>query len=254
MNARNWVFARLRVFLLAYMFVSMYISHNVHKRCTKETSLKGYDINVNLFSVHKSIPAGTNLISCAFNRHKMRVTNCDKSGIFTVANCDLSQFVINATTWHIVSNNIELKRILGTWESTHVHFWHEHEKFHFCQFWRSKMISLLYLFVCMYISYKAHNRCTKETLLKVSDVDVNMFPAPRSMPSCTTDMNRRSCVLNRHKMQQSQIATNQVSLPSQFVICRNLWSRPRRGILSPITLKTCSGYLGEYPCSLLTWK
>ena len=41
--------------------------------------------------------------------------------------------------------------------------------------------------------------------------------------------------------------------PPQFVICRNLWSRPWRGKLIPITLKTCSVYLGEYPCSLLKW-
>ena len=59
----------------------------------------------------------------------------------------------------------------------------------------------------MLISYKAHNRFTKETLI-VSDVDVNMFPAPRSTPSGNTDINLRSCILNRHKMRQSQIATN----------------------------------------------
>ena len=115
------------------------------------------------------------------------------------------------------------------------------------------VISLLYLFVCTYISYKAHNRFTKETLLIVSDVDVYMFPVLRSIPSCTTDMNLRSCILNRHKMRQSQIATIQESLPSHFVICRILWSWPWRHKLYPITLKTCSGYLGEYPCSLLTW-
>ena len=122
-----------------------------------------------------------------------------------------------------------------------------------CIFAHSTVISLLYLFVCMYISYKAHNRFTKEALLIVSDVDVYMFPVLRSIPSCTTDMNLRSCILNRHKMRQSQIATIQESLPSHFVICRILWSWPWRHILSPITLKTCSGYLGEYPCSLLTW-
>ena len=81
-----------------------------------------------------------------------------------------------------------------------------------------------------------------------------MFPVLRSIPSCTTDMNLRSCILNRHKMQQSQIATIQESLPSHFVICRILWSWPWRHKLSPITLKTCSGYLGGYPYSLLTWK
>ena len=115
------------------------------------------------------------------------------------------------------------------------------------------VISLLYLFVCMYISYKAHNRFRKEVLLIVSDVDVHMFPVLRSIPSCTTDMNLRSCILNRHKMRRSQNATIQESLPSHFVICRILWSWPWRHTLSPITLKTCSGYLGEYPCSLLTW-
>ena len=115
------------------------------------------------------------------------------------------------------------------------------------------VISLLYLIVCMYISYKAHNRFAKEILLIVSDVDVYMFPAHRSIPSCTTDMNLRSCILNRHKIRQSQIATIQESLPSHFVICRILWWWPWRHKLSPITLKTCSGYLGEYPCSLLTW-
>ena len=52
---------------------------------------------------------------------------------------------------------------------------------------------------------------------------------------------------------KSQIATIQESLPSYFVIGRILWSWPWRHKLSPITLHTCSGYLGEYPCSLLTW-
>ena len=115
------------------------------------------------------------------------------------------------------------------------------------------VISLLSLFVCMYISYKAHNRLTKETFLIVSDVDVNMFPAMRSIPSCNTDMNLRSCIFNRHKMRQSPIATIQESLPSHFVISRILWSKPWRRKLSPTTLKTCSVYMGEYPCSLLIW-
>ena len=110
-----------------------------------------------------------------------------------------------------------------------------------------------YICLCMYIRYKAHNRFTKETLLIVSNVNVFMFPVLSSIPSCTTDMNLRSCILNCHKMRQSQIATIQESLPSHFVICRILWSWPWRHKMSPITLKTCSGYLGEYPGSLLTW-
>ena len=52
-------------------------------------------------------------------------------------------------------------------------------------FAHSSVISLVYLFVCMYISYKSHNRCTQETLLKRSDFDVNMFYALMSIPTVT---------------------------------------------------------------------
>ena len=138
---------------------------------------------------------------------------------------------------------------MGAWESTHVHFWHEYEKFHICRFW-CYFIGTSFR---QYISYKAHNQCTKETFLRGSAVDVNIFSAIRSIPYGTIDINLKSCILNRHKLRQSQIATIQESLLSHFVICRILWSWPWRHKLSPITLKTCSGYLGEYPCSLLTW-
>ena len=138
---------------------------------------------------------------------------------------------------------------MGTWESTHIHFRHEYEKFHICRFW----CYFTGAFVLMYITCKAHNRCTKETFLIGSDVDVNIFSAFRSIPSGTIDINLKSCILNRRKLLQSQIATIQESLSSHFVICRILWSWPWRHKLSPITLKRCSGYLAEYPCSLLTW-
>ena len=177
------------------------------------------------------------------------VTNCHNSGILAVVFCDLSHFVIMAVTAQTESNNTEnVFWVLG--RVPMFTFDMNMKSFIFAHF---GVISLLYLFVCMYISYKAHNRFAKETLLIVSEVDVYMLPALRSIPSCTTDMNLRSCILNRHKMRQSQIATIQESLPSHFVICRILWSWPWRRKLSPITLKTCSGYLGEYPCSLLTW-
>ena len=47
------------------------------------------------------------------------------------------------------------------------------------------VISLVYMFMCMFISYNANNRCTQETLLKGSDFDVNMFSALRRTPSVT---------------------------------------------------------------------
>ena len=165
------------------------------------------------------------------------VTNCDNLGILAVAFCDLSYFMIMAVTAQTKSNNTEnVFCVLGGVPM--FTFDMNMKSFIFAHF---GIISLWYLFGCMYISYKAHNWCTKETFLIVSDVDVYMMPA------------LRSCILNRHKMRQSQIATIQESLPSHFVICRILWSWPWRPKLSPITLKTCSGYLGEYPCSLLTW-
>ena len=63
-----------------------------------------------------------------------------------------------------------------------------------CIFVHFGVISLVYLCMCMYISYRGHNRFTKQSLLIVSDVDVNMFPAMTSIPSATTDMNKRSCI------------------------------------------------------------
>ena len=167
-----------------------------------------------MFPALRSIPSCTtdmNLRSCILNRHKMR-----QSQIATI--CDLSHFVIMAVTAQTESNNTEnVFWVLG--RVPMFTFDMNMKSFIFAHF---GVISLLYLFVPMYISYKAHNRFTKETLLIVPDVDVYMFPALRSIPSWTTDMNLRSCILNRHKMRQSQIATIQESLPSHFVICRIL--------------------------------
>ena len=172
------------------------------------------------------------------------VTNCNshklqhyRRNLWFVAICDQSCDGANWVQQH-------WKRVLCTWE---MFTFDMNMKTYI--FAHSGVISLVYLFVCMYIRYKAHNRCSKETFLIGSDVDVNIFSALRSIPSGTIDINLRSCILNRHKLRQSQIAT----LSSQFVICRNLWSRPWRDLLTPITLKTCYGYLGEYPYSLLTW-
>ena len=138
------------------------------------------------------------------------VTNCDKSGIPTVAICDWLQCMIKAVTWQTKSNNTEnVFCVLGK-----VPMCTFNMSVKSCIFAHAGVISLVYLFVCMYISYNAHNRCTKETFLKESDVDVNIFSLLRNIPNGTIDINLRSCVLNRHKLRQSQIATNQESLSS----------------------------------------
>ena len=205
-----------------------------------------------MFPVLRSIPSCTtdmNMRSCILNRHKMR-----QSQIATILESLASHFVICRILWswpwrHKLSP-ITLKTCSG--------YLGEYPGSFFTRIWKVSFLPILALFhsdicLCIYINYKAHNRFTKETLLIVSDIDVNMFPVLRSIPSCTTDMKLRSSILNRHKMRQSQIATIQESLPSHFVICRILWSWPWRHKMSPITLKTCSGYLGEYQDSLSTW-
>ena len=219
-------------------------------RCTKETFLKWSDVNMNLFPVLRSISSGTieiNLRSCVWNRHKLRQSQIATSQEFLP-----SQFVICrnlwSRPWRGILTPITLKTCPGylgeypgsilTW------IW----KLHFCPFW----CFFNGISVCMYISYQVLKRCSRDTFLKLSDVYVIAFSVLRSIPSGTIDINLRSCVLNRHKLRQSQIATKQESLPSQFVICRNLWPSQFRGKFSPITLKMCSAYLGEYPCSLLT--
>ena len=113
------------------------------------------------------------------------VTKCDTSGILAVAFCDFSHFVIMAVMAQTESNDTE--NVL--WVLRRVPMFTFDMNMKSCIFAHFGVISLLYLFVCMYISHKAHNRCAKKTFLIVSDVDVNMFPALRSIPIGTTKMN-----------------------------------------------------------------
>ena len=123
------------------------------------------------------------------------VTNCDKSGNLAVAFCDLSQYVIIAVTAQTESNNTEsVFCVLG--RVPMFTFDMNMKSFIFAPF---GIISLLYLFVCMDISYKALKSCTKATFLIVFDVDVNIFRALMSIPSGTTNINLRSFILNRQK-------------------------------------------------------
>ena len=109
------------------------------------------------------------------------VTNCDNSGIPAVAICDLTQFVIKAVTAQTESNNTENV----FWVVGRVPRFTFDKNMKSCIFTHFGVISMVYLFVCMYINYKAHNRCTQENFLKGFDFDVNMFSALRSIPSVT---------------------------------------------------------------------
>ena len=220
-NMKSCIFAHSGIISLIYLFVCMYISYKAHNRWTKETFLIGSDVDVNMFSALRSIPSGT--IDIILRRCIWTVTNCDT----IVANCDLSQFVIKAVKWHIDSNNTE--NVLGVLGRVPMFTFDMNMKsFIFAD---SGVISLVHLFVCISV-IKPIIDVQRKTSWYGSDVDVNIFSALRSIPYGTIDIILKSCIMNRHKLRQSQIAT----LSSQFVICRNLWSWPWRGILIQITL------------------
>ena len=180
MNMKSCIFTHFGVISLVYLFVVMYISYKAHNRCTQETFLKGSDFDVNMFYALRSIPSVTmkSIWEVVFwNVHIATVTNCDT----IVAICDLSQFVIKAMTAQTESNNTENV----FWVLERVPRFTFDMNMKSCIFTHFGVISLVYLFVVMYISYKAHNRCTQETFLKGSDFDVNMFYALRSILSVT---------------------------------------------------------------------
>ena len=133
MNMKSCVFAHFGVISLVYMFMCMFISYKAHNRCTQETFLKGSDFDVNMFSALRSIPSVT--MKSIWEVVFWTVTNCDshklrhyRLNLWFVAICDQSRDGANWVQQH-------WKRILCTWESTHVPFWHENENLHFCPFW-----------------------------------------------------------------------------------------------------------------------
>ena len=73
----------------------------------------------------------------------------------------------------------------------------------------------------------------------------------RSIPSGTIDINL-SCVLDRHKLRQSQIATNRESLPSQFCDLSQFVIKAVTWQIESNNTEIVFCILGEYPCSLLT--
>ena len=152
--------------------------------------------------------SNASVVFCGGSRRVAIITNCDT----IVAICDLSQFVIKALTWHIDSNNTE--NVFCVFGRVPMFTFDMNMKsFMFADF---GVISLVHLFVCLSVIKPIID--VPVTFLIGSDVDVNIFSALRSIPSGTFDINLKSCILNRHKLRESQIAT----LPSQFVICHNL--------------------------------
>ena len=164
MNMKSCIFTHFGVISLVYLFACLYISYKAHNRCTHETFLKGSDFDVNMFmhlGVYPRLLWNLSEKLCFEPSQNATVTNCDNSGILAVAFCDLSHFVIMAVTAETESNNTEnVFWVLG-----------RVPRFTFdinmkcCIFAHFGVISLLYLIVCMYISYKAHKSIYKGNLI-----------------------------------------------------------------------------------------
>ena len=150
---------------------------------------------------------------CHWNQY---ATHCDNSGIPAVAICDLSQCVIKAVTAQTESNNTENV----FWVLGRVPRFTFDMNMKSCIFAHFGVISLVYLLMCMHISYKAYNRCTQETFLKGSDLDLNLGVYPRLL----WNISEKLC------FEPSQIATvtncDNSGIPAVTMICRNLWSKP----------------------------
>ena len=169
MNTKSSIFAHFGVISLLYLVVCMYISYKAHNRFTKETLLIVSDVDVYLFLHWGVYPLAlrTWIWEVAF----WTVTKCDSHKLRQFRNpcrrflwLGLSHFVIMAVTAQIESNNTEnVFLVLGRvpWFTFDMDMKN-------CIFAHFGVISLVYLFVCMYISYKVHNQFTKETLLVVT--------------------------------------------------------------------------------------
>ena len=184
MNMKSCIFTHFGVISMVYLFVRMYISYKAHNRCTQENFLKGSDFDVNMFYALRSIPSGT--MKSFWEVVFWTVTNCDshklrqfrnpcRHNLWFVAIYDQSRDGTNG-----VHNTENVFWVLGR-----VRRFTFNMNMKSCIFANFGVISLVYMIMCMFISYKAHSRCTQKTFLKGFDFDVNMFSTLRTIPSVT---------------------------------------------------------------------
>ena len=152
-NMKSCIFAHFGVISLVYMFMCVFISYKLIIDVLRKPSWKGPMLMWTCFlhlGVYPRILWNLSEKLCFEPSQIATVTNCDT----TVAICDLSQFVIKAVTAQTESNNTEnVFCVLGR-----VPMFTFDMNMKIYSFAHSGVISLVYLFVCMYISYKAHNR------------------------------------------------------------------------------------------------
>ena len=144
MNMKNCIFAHFGVISLVYMFacIAVILSIIDVPRKTPWNSPKSmWTCFLYLVVYHRALL--TSIWEVVF----WTVTNCDshklrhyRRNLWFVAICDQSRDGANWVQQH-------WKRVLSTWESTQVHFWHEYEKLYFYPFW----CYFTGIYVCVYV-------------------------------------------------------------------------------------------------------
>ena len=163
-NMKSCIFAQFGVISLVYMFMCMHISYKAYNRCAQEISWR-CRILMWICFLNLGVYLRLLLISI-WEVVFWTVTNCDSHKLrhYRGNFCDLSQFLIKALTAQTESNTTEyVFWVLGraprfTFDIT----------MKSCIFAHFGVISLIYLFMCMHIIYKAYNRCTQEIAWKGS--------------------------------------------------------------------------------------
>ena len=144
MNMKSCISAHFGVISLVYMFacIAVILSIIDVPRKTPWNSPKSmWTCFLYLVVYHRALL--TSIWEVVF----WTVTNCDshklrhyRRNLWFVAICDQSRDGANWVQQH-------WKRVLSTWESTQVHFWHEYEKLYFYPFW----CYFTGIYVCVYV-------------------------------------------------------------------------------------------------------
>ena len=136
MHMKSCIFAHFGVFSMVYLFVCITVIMSISD-VSRKPPCTGQMCRWTCF-LHLGVYPRVLLTSIRevvfwtvtnFDSHFLRQnSNPCRRNLWFVAICDQSHDGANSVQQH-------WKRVLGNWESTHVHFRHEYEKLHFCPFW-----------------------------------------------------------------------------------------------------------------------
>ena len=132
MNMKSFIFADSGVISLVHLFVCISVimtQNDVPRKLSWKGLLSMWTCFLYLGVHHRA------LLTSNWEVVFWTVANCDsrklrhyRRNLWLIAICDQSRDGANWVLLYWI-------RVLGTWESSHVHFWHVYENLHFCPFW-----------------------------------------------------------------------------------------------------------------------